>query len=603
MTGEDSRWDALNRDQLVAELTRSNRLLSGTLHIVLSTLDSLDVGVLISRVLNELTTTLDATGAIMYVVEQDGFHLRGTSSSINTVKVPAYVRIGRTLETMTARKGHAMRLRMLAPEEEELRRGKLADRRLQDEDTQEIYMVDALSLPPFMSMLAVPVWFGQSVVAIVEVGWSHSYLTRSDEASLLEAVAQYLSVQLVGAFSAMRQRREAELAEAAARIQTMVLASGDVDDSSISSAIDQMADELDATCYPLMHDKRQMKVTIACPDGTQEILPFESEILLDGLNVIPINPASALHDWLEAHSLPCVGALVSVSLTGDVRHLALLLRPRGSEPLDATELSFIRRVMQSLRHAAEGKEARKQDKCISQALQRGMRNELQQVDGITADAVYSSATATAFVGGDFYDLIALPHGRACIIMGDVSGKGIEAASVSAAVKTALAAYAWEGLQPAQMVEHLNDYLLSFSRVETFATLFVGIMDLDNAALTYCSAGHPPVILRHADTGELVALDVQSGVVGAFSDIVYRNGHIGLAAGDMLLLYTDGITEARSPNGAFFGEDALRDAIVREAPEGVTGLPERLLTTLDSFTGRNLSDDIAIVAVRIDRVGS
>ena len=233
-----------------------------------------------------------------------------------------------------------------------------------------------------------------------------------------------------------------------------------------------------------------------------------------------------------------------------------------------------------------------------------MRNELQKVEGLTAQGLYSSATAAAFVGGDFYDLIRLPDRRACVIMGDVSGKGVEAASVSAAVKTALGAYAWEGLAPARMVRSLNDFLLGFSRLETFATLFVGIIDLGAATITYCSAGHPPALLVRAGAQEISMLDVQSGVVGAFADISYQDGVVSVGEGDVLMLYTDGTTEARDPGGAFFGEQGLRDMLMRESAPNkpFEGFLDRLLATLDAFTGQRLDDDVAMVAVRFDELG-
>lgn len=278
-----------------------------------------------------------------------------------------------------------------------------------------------------------------------------------------------------------------------------------------------------------------------------------------------------------------------------------MLRPDGAEPLDELETEFLYDLVCDCRDIARGEEAREQDKRISQALQMGMRNELQEVEGITAEAVYSSATAAASVGGDFYDLIRLPGRRACVIMGDVSGKGVEAASVSAAVKTALGAYAWEGLAPARMVRSLNEFLLGFSRLETFATLFVGLIDLDSGTVRYCSAGHPPAIMVSADAREISILDVQSGVVGAFHDIAYQDGVTRFSTGDVLLLYTDGTTEARDPAGAFFGEEGLREAVMRESADGrpFEGFVGRLLATLDDFTGNNLEDDVAMVALRFD----
>ncbi|MBR1829722.1 MAG: serine/threonine-protein phosphatase, partial [Atopobiaceae bacterium] len=135
-----------------------------------------------------------------------------------------------------------------------------------------------------------------------------------------------------------------------------------------------------------------------------------------------------------------------------------------------------------------------------------------------------------------------------------------------------------------------------------ATLFVGVIDLSKRTLTYCSAGHPPAILLRARRRELQMLDVQSGVVGAFREMTYRNGTVTIGAGDVLLLYTDGTTEARARDGRFFGEDGLRDAVVRHASVGVPGLCDCILSELDTFTERTLEDDVALVALRFDEVG-
>ena len=95
--------------------------------------------------------------------------------------------------------------------------------------------------------------------------------------------------------------------------------------------------------------------------------------------------------------------------------------------------------------------------------------------------------------------------------------------------------------------------------------------------------------------------MQSGVVGAFHDIAYQDGVVSFGPGDVLLLYTDGTTEARDPSGAFFGEEGLRDMVMRESADGkpFEGFVERLLATLDDFTGHDLEDDVAMVAVRFD----
>ena len=337
---------------------------------------------------------------------------------------------------------------------------------------------------------------------------------------------------------------------------------------------------------------------IALPSTVEGLKTGEGEA-----SVKEIELDSELSRMLAAQSLPCKGAVLFLGKFAGEQHTWLFLKEENAEPLSDIELDFLDRVMLLVHSLAVGAEESQQNKHISQALQSGMKNDLQQVEGISAEGIYSSATADAFVGGDFYSMIKLPGRRACIIMGDVSGKGIEAASISSAVKTALSAYAWEGRTPARMVATLNEFLLGFSRVETFATLFVGIVDLASSSLTYCSAGHPPAILVSAQSGDAELLDVQSGVVGAFHDMEYKNGTVCLQKGDILLLYTDGTTEARSPEGAFFGETGLRDMIMNEVPRGFNGLLDRFLSTLDRYTGRRLDDDVAMVAVRFDELGS
>lgn len=658
------------RDRLVVELSRANKRLAGTLDIVLGTIDSGDVATLFSRALNEITKTMESDGTVMYLAENDGFHLRGLSDRMGVERVPRFMAYGRAIGSLATREGRPLCLTVLPPEREELRRGRIALRRVADEATGHIYKVHVAALPPFTSFIAVPVWFGGHVIALLETGWTSTRHMREDDAKLLDAVAQYLSVQLMGAFSAMRAQKRDQLAATSSRLREKIMAADTITCELLAQVLGSASGELGATLVILeaMADGYLLRVRpksgagdsagdtsgVGSSDGFQTLLGLDGRPLLLPANVLqsdsraaasgvaqpndsgansgsatPTTPdspsaaimatavrpgasiipaASVLSDWLAANGLASVGAVVDFGVVEGEPFRALVLRgasataPGEPEPLSDMEVDFLDAFAVDVCELVAGGEEHAQDKRIAQALQSGMRNELQDVKGISAQGLYSSATAQAFVGGDFYDLIRLPGRRACVIMGDVSGKGVEAASVSAAVRTALGAYAWEGLRPARMVRSLNDFLLGFSRVETFATLFVGIVDLEKGSLTYCSAGHPPALLLRASTGEISLLDVQSGVVGAFKDILYQDGKVRIRPGDMLLLYTDGTTESRAPDGTFFGEEGLRDAVMREWQHGFDGIADRLLATLDRFTQNNLDDDVAIVALRFDEVG-
>lgn len=614
-------------ERMVLDLRRANRRLSGALQIVLDTLDSEDMGQLIERVLEELSETVEADGALIYLAEQDGYHLHGATESLRSAsldRIPRYFAFNSSLERLTFYSEHALRLHTMPLNSSALKQGRVKKRNLVNEETREVITVDASHLPPFTSFLVVPVWFGGHIVALIEVGWERKRALLVEDARLLDSIANYLSVQLVGALSAMRTQRRDTLREALARVRQGLLhsaAEGEkISGERLQQVMRSVGTDLDAqvfsvdccevtgnvTLHALGAEQAAAAVDGAQDGGKQIALPSTVEGLKTGegeASVKEVELDSALSRALAAQGLPCKGAVLFLGKFAGEQHTWLFLREENAEPLSDIELDFLDRVMLLVHSLAVGAEESQQNKHISQALQSGMKNELQQVEGISAEGIYSSATADAFVGGDFYSMIKLPGRRACIIMGDVSGKGIEAASISSAVKTALSAYAWEGRTPARMVATLNEFLLGFSRVETFATLFVGIVDLATSSLMYCSAGHPPAILVSAQSGDAELLDVQSGVVGAFHDMEYKNGTVRLHEGDILLLYTDGTTEARSPEGAFFGETGLRDMIMNEVPQGFDGLLNRFLSTLDRYTGRRLDDDVAMVALRFDELGS
>lgn len=598
------------RERVVEDLKRANRRLSGAFNIVLDTLDAKDVGELFGRTLKSLYQTLEADGTVVYLAGDDGFHLRGVSGDIDTSRVPRFMHFGQAVESLATRAGKAVRLRVIAPSGDDLRQGRLTSREVTNEDTREVVRIQTRLLPPFTSFVAVPVWFDGQVISIIEVGWKRQHPLSKEDARLLDSVAHYLAVQLAGAFASMRAQRSARLDELLSDLREEVLGMGEEDDTHevIARVLCDAADELEAAFVELdIGDDGVVRAELPLT-GPYEISCDLDEVCdgyeSDGLAVAPLVAGSGLREALRDLGEPCEGVLVDGGVIVGKRRGALLLRPDGAEPFDDVERAFVYRLVSCTRDVALGEQAHMENRRISQALQTGMKNELQQVEGISAQGIYSSATASAFVGGDFYDLIRLPGQRACVIMGDVSGKGIEAASVSAAVKTALGAYAWEGLAPARMVRTLNDFLLGFSRVETFATLFVGIVDLAAGTITYCSAGHPPALLVRADASEMTLLDVQSGVVGAFKDITYQDGTAVLAVGDVLLLYTDGTTEARDPSGAFFGEQGLRDMVMAESGEGkpFEGFLDRLLAHVEDFTGHELNDDVAMVALRFDGLG-
>ncbi|MDO4806198.1 MAG: PP2C family protein-serine/threonine phosphatase [Coriobacteriales bacterium] len=596
---------SLDDERLVEELSRANRRLSGTLDIVLGTLDALDLGMLFSRTLDKLSQTMDAWGTLAYMAEQSGYRLRGATASVEDAYVPSYLSYAHPLADAVVKERHSVFVRVLPPSRESLRAGDTENRVVLDEASGEKYTIPYKALPPFASFAMVPVWFGGHVISLLLVGWRHTYGLRRDDLRLLEGVAEYLSVQLAGAFASMRAQHEDRLESLGTMLREQLLAKGGPTKELLRRVFDQASAGIYAACVPLEANVYQRTTMGEFPSLGYHSVAVDSALLdraKDSPAVRDVSEFAGLSDWLKDNGEPSQGLLALVGVFEGTPMGFLLLRQEDDEPFEDVDVSFVSRLVQDVHEVEIGAQARIQDKRISQALQLGMKNELQRVEGLSTQSRYSSATEAAYVGGDFYDLVRLPHHRACAIMGDVSGKGVEAASVSSAVKTALGAYAWEGLKPARMVSLLNDFLLGFSRIETFATMFVGVVDIEHGTLTYCSAGHPPAMLVRATTHELVSLGVQSGVVGAFEGLTYKDGEVELGAGDILVLYTDGVTEARDPSGAFFGEDGLRDAILREVGAGFDGLCDRIQDAVSDFTQNSLDDDVALVLIRFDHTG-
>lgn len=630
-------------NKLVHELARANKRLSGTLKIVLGTLDSQDIDTLCARVLDLLGDTMEASGTLFYIREGDAFYLKGASASLAHTSPARCIPTSSQLCAKVLEAHATQRLRVLAPTQQDLRTQKPCSRDVLNEETHEIYTCEPQYVPVFTSYMSVAIWYEDTALALLQVGWKKAHTTIKEDSDLLDSVAQYLSVQLVGALSAMRARKEHQLLQAATTIRDTLLDRETVTFAAIKRAAVAVANMLTCQLYFIRprnasdvsartHDAAADKplarpttcvaaqsitspsecaittpYVLECTSGATYAFAPELQRLErsvhHGVLLEPFSANDAIGQAICSVLPSCRGVIADMGTINNKRYACVFARSLDDPLFDTSELAFIRRITQDIYSISQTSAKHSQEEHIAQALQTGMKNELQQVDGISAQGIYSSATQAASIGGDFYDLVRLPGNKACVVMGDVSGKGVEAASVSAAVKTALAAYSWQGLTPAHMVGLLNDFLLGFSRLETFATLFVGCIDLNEATLTYCSAGHPPAMLIRAHTSDIIPLSVQSGVVGAFHDMHYQNGVIELDTRDILLLYTDGTTEARAQDGAFFGEDGLIDALIQERSCGFRGLLHRLLHRLDAFTSQHLDDDVAMVALRFDNVHS
>ena len=232
---------------------------------------------------------------------------------------------------------------------------------------------------------------------------------------------------------------------------------------------------------------------------------------------------------------------------------------------------------------------------VSETLQRALLPELAEVPGLEIGQFYGSATVDTLVGGDFFDVFEIAPGRIAFAIGDVSGKGLGAASVTALAKNVLRALAIEG-HPADVVTaRCNEVIRRFTADETFITAFYGTFDAAAYDLEYCNAGHPaPVIVGPAGPR---LLRTGGPILGALEGAEYRDGHARIEPGESIVLYTDGLTEARDPDGGFYGEQRLVSFIAEIADDAPQDMATRLFEEVWAFSDGKLRDDIAVLVLR------
>jgi phosphoserine phosphatase RsbU/P len=202
------------------------------------------------------------------------------------------------------------------------------------------------------------------------------------------------------------------------------------------------------------------------------------------------------------------------------------------------------------------------------------------------------------VAGDHYDAFLRPDGRLAICLADVSGKGLPAALLAAQLQGTLRGLARETLSPAALCQRLNETLVVQLEPEQFVAFVYGVFDPQTRELTYVNAGHiPPLLVSSA--GGTTRLEAGGPVLGHFPDAPYLEGRVTLAAGDRLVMATDGLLEAFSPTGEEFGEERLR-AAVAGASDTEAGLPEAILAEASEFARGALHDDATVLILSAKR---
>jgi sigma-B regulation protein RsbU (phosphoserine phosphatase) len=259
-----------------------------------------------------------------------------------------------------------------------------------------------------------------------------------------------------------------------------------------------------------------------------------------------------------------------------------------------THLS-LRRLQRSLQEANQ----RMQRELVlaAQVQASMMRSRLPQLPGWQLTVKLMPAKLTC---GDFYDVLYLPDGKVAFFIADVVDKGVGAALYMSMSCTLLRTYALEHPEnPDHALLAVNHRILEDIQTDQFVTVFLGILDPNSGELVYSNAGHnPPALLRAGEQGAVDLLVRTGAALGVMEEFTWDKQRVRLAPGDVLVLYTDGITEAENESRDFYGLDRLLQAVRDNYDRPVEALRDAVLDDIHAFTREaTLFDDIALMILR------
>jgi len=236
------------------------------------------------------------------------------------------------------------------------------------------------------------------------------------------------------------------------------------------------------------------------------------------------------------------------------------------------------------------------ERSVAETLQTSLLSMPDSVPGVRYAHAYHSASEAARVGGDFYDIFEIEHDLVGLTIGDVAGKGLPSAVLTSLVKNTIRAHAVErGKTPAAIMRLTNGIAYRETDGETFVTAIFATLDCETGRLCYCNAGHTTGAVVGSER-EVRKLRSNSTILGAFEDGEFEESDAWLHNGELLFLYTDGVTEARRRQ-ELFGEERLFDLLADIGATEPEPLVDGVLHAVTEFTGGQLSDDVAILSLR------
>jgi GAF domain-containing protein len=306
---------------------------------------------------------------------------------------------------------------------------------------------------------------------------------------------------------------------------------------------------------------------------------------------------SDIHRLLEPFLVKgSTAAVIPMAKPGEILGTLSLLSVDPGRPLGQDDVDSAMFVASQAALAIDNARLYQHQKDFSETMQRTLLpRQLPTVAGLDVGHLYESS-ARVDVGGDVYDFLSLERGRLAVFLGDVTGKGIEAAADMAMAKFSFRALARKWPDPSPFLANANEVIVDEIATGKFITMLYLLVDPAERKIACASAGHPaPHIVSPG--GKVSQLGARGLALGIEPGQKYATEKVELEAGSAVVLYTDGVTEARR-DGELYGEERLDRALRKHRKLGAQALAEAILADCRTFAGGELDDDCAIVCLKL-----